>query len=40
MPQLLVFIASGYVFKVVAALLDTLPFYGGVYFLKRYLRLE
>lgn len=39
MPQLLVFIASGYVFKLVAALVDTLPFYGAVHVLKRYLRL-
>lgn len=29
-------ILCGYSFKVIAALLDTIPFYGGVYFLKRY----
>jgi queuosine precursor transporter len=40
MPQLLVFIASGYVFKLVAALVDTLPFYGGVAFLRNYLCLH
>ena len=38
-PQLFVFIASGYVFKIVAALVDTGPFYLGVSFFKRYLRL-
>jgi hypothetical protein len=38
-PQLLVFIAAGYVFKVLAALADTLPFYVGVRWLTRYLRL-
>lgn len=38
-PQLLVFIASGYVFKMLAALLDTIPFYLGAYRLARYLRL-
>ncbi len=37
--QLLVFIATGYVFKVVAAFLDTLPFYFGCTLLRRYLRL-
>lgn len=37
--QLLVFIASGYVFKVVAALADTLPFYAGTAYLVRYLRM-
>jgi uncharacterized PurR-regulated membrane protein YhhQ (DUF165 family) len=37
--QLLVFIASGYVFKFVAAALDTVPFYIGSYALARYLRL-
>lgn len=35
--QLLVFIATGYAFKVVAALVDTLPFYLGVRWLNRYL---
>jgi len=38
-PQLLVFIAAGYVFKVVAAAADTVPFYVGVRWLVRYLRL-
>lgn len=38
-PQLLVFIATGYVFKAVAALLDTIPFYIGAHHLTRYLRL-
>jgi len=37
--QLLVFIASGYVFKLVAALVDTGPFYLGVHYLRRYLAL-
>jgi len=35
--QLFVFIASGYVFKVVVAALDTVPFYLGVRWLGRYL---
>ena len=39
-PQLLVFIASGYGFKLVAALLDTIPFYLGVSLLSRYLRID
>lgn len=38
-PQLLVFIATGYVFKAIAALLDTIPFYLGAHYLTRYLRL-
>ena len=37
--QLLVFIATGYAFKLVMALLDTLPFMYGSRFLARYLRL-
>ena len=37
--QLLVFIAAGYTFKVTCAVVDTLPFYLGVGFLQRYLRL-
>lgn len=37
--QLGVFIATGYVFKMVAALLDTIPFYLGSAALARYLRL-
>lgn len=38
-PQLAAFIATGYVFKVLMAALDTLPFYAGSYWLARYLRL-
>jgi uncharacterized PurR-regulated membrane protein YhhQ (DUF165 family) len=38
-PQLLVFIATGYAFKLVAALVDTIPFYIGSGALARYLRL-
>ena len=38
-PQLFTFIAAGYTFKLVAAALDTLPFYLGVRYLVRYLRL-
>lgn len=36
--QLLMFIASGYLFKLIFALLDTIPFYYGVRFLNRYLK--
>jgi len=36
-PQLQVFILAGYLFKFVAALLDTLPFYWGCAWLRRYL---
>jgi uncharacterized PurR-regulated membrane protein YhhQ (DUF165 family) len=39
-PQLGVFIASGYAFKAVAALIDTVPFYLGVRWLSRYLRID
>jgi len=39
-PQLLVFIASGYVFKLVVAALDTGPIYLAVKHLKRYLGLH
>ena len=39
-PQLWVFILSGYVFKAVVALVDTLPFYLGVALLSRYLRID
>ena len=39
-PQLWIFIASGYVFKIVVALVDTLPFYMGVHYLSRYLKLD
>ncbi len=38
-PQLLTFITAGYSFKLLAAALDTLPFYLGVAWLSRYLRL-
>ncbi len=37
-PQLMTFIGSGYVFKLTAALVDTVPFYYGVKHLRRYLR--
>jgi uncharacterized integral membrane protein (TIGR00697 family) len=36
-PQLVSFIASGYLFKALAALADTLPFYGLVGWLRRWL---
>lgn len=39
-PQLITYIAFGYLFKLVAALLDTGPFYLCVYWLSRYLRLD
>ncbi|MBW2243866.1 MAG: queuosine precursor transporter [Deltaproteobacteria bacterium] len=39
-PQLRVFIVSGYVFKLVVALLDTIPFYLGVAWLSRYLQID
>lgn len=38
-PQLWVFIVTGYAFKLVAALLDTVPFMIGTRYLVRYLRL-
>jgi uncharacterized integral membrane protein (TIGR00697 family) len=38
-PQLWTFIAAGYVFKVCIALLDTIPFYIGVRFLRDYLEI-
>lgn len=38
-PQLILFIATGYAFKLLAALLDTGPFYLGSWWLRRYLRL-
>lgn len=38
-PQLLVFIGTGYAFKLVAALVDTVPFYFGAHWLSRALRL-
>jgi uncharacterized integral membrane protein (TIGR00697 family) len=39
-PQLWVLIGSGYVFKVLAAAFDTIPFYLGVSILGRYLRID
>ncbi len=39
-PQLWVFIASGYVFKLSMALLDTIPFYVGVHYLSGYLQVD
>jgi uncharacterized integral membrane protein (TIGR00697 family) len=39
-PQLIRFISYGYLFKLVAALLDTGPFYLGVFWLTNYLGLE
>ena len=39
-PQLMTFILTGYVFKMVIALFDTIPFYIGVHYLGRYLRLD
>jgi len=39
-PQLWTFILSGYIFKVMAAAADTVPFYWGTAWLRRYLALE
>ncbi len=39
-PQLWVFILTGYVFKLTAALVDTIPFYLGTAWLRRYLHVE
>lgn len=39
LAMLLTMVATGYVFKMIAALLDTMPFYLGVRWLTRYLRL-
>lgn len=39
-PQLWVFIGSSYVFKVVTALVDTVPFYFGTHWLRAYLGLS
>ncbi len=38
--QIMVFIYSTYVFKIIAALLDTIPFYFGTNFLSRYLNIN
>jgi hypothetical protein len=37
---LLIFILSSYIFKMIAALLDTIPFYYGVKFFSRYLQID
>ncbi len=37
---LMVFIYSGYIFKLLSALLDTIPFYAGVKILSKYLNIE
>jgi uncharacterized integral membrane protein (TIGR00697 family) len=39
-PQLLMFIITGYLFKFLVAAVDTFPFYIGVRYLSRYLRLD
>ncbi len=39
-PQLTLLIATGYTFKVIIALLDTIPFYVGVKALSRYLQID
>ncbi|MEX2485337.1 MAG: queuosine precursor transporter [Brumimicrobium sp.] len=39
-PQLMAFIISAYLFKVVVALLDTIPFYIGTKFLRNYLKVD
>lgn len=38
--QLLMFILSSYLFKVIVALLDTIPFYYGTKWLRKYLKVE
>jgi uncharacterized PurR-regulated membrane protein YhhQ (DUF165 family) len=38
--QLFAFILSAYLFKVVVALLDTIPFYIGTYYMKKYLQVD
>jgi len=40
MGQLMIFIFSGYTFKILAALIDTGPFYLGVHYLSRYLEID
>ena len=40
MPQLAVLIGAGYTFKLAVALADTLPFYAGTRFLRRFLALD
>ena len=39
-PQLWVFIGTAYVFKLLVALVDTVPFYIGTAWLRRYLEVE
>ena len=39
-PQLVLLIATGYVFKMIFAMLDTIPFYLGVRWLSRYLEID
>ena len=39
-PQLMVFIFSGYLFKMAAALIDTIPFYWGSRHLAAYLNID
>ena len=38
--QLILFILTGYIFKVAVALLDTGPFYIGVHYLRKYLKID
>jgi len=38
--QLMLFIATGYAFKFIVALIDTVPFYIGVHYLSRYLQID
>lgn len=40
LEQLLILIGSNYLFKFAAAVVDTLPFYIGVYYLSRYLKID
>ena len=40
LTELLVLIGSGYLFKMIVALVDTLPFYVGVHYLSRYLKID
>jgi queuosine precursor transporter len=40
LAQLLVLMGSNYLFKMVVALADTLPFYGAVHYLRRYLQVD
>lgn len=40
LATMLVLVGSSYLFKLVVALLDTIPFYAGVYYLRRFLQIE